>query len=181
MIGLSPLHIIIHTTHYCYYTSSGNEYLMDVEEIRLGNALFNTKLLKSMFFVGEPIQICMRGKFRRDVPRGISKLQASVHGDVQVVGDLVKVKYPFCDIDREGCPGLTDPGCGSAEVKKDDEFCFCSVLTEVPTSPDVRKLFGLSHNLLWLKILSQTHSNLCFFYMVSVKLYIVEFILHVCM
>ena len=110
---------------------------MDIEEIRLGNALFNTKLVKSMFFVGEPIQICMKGKFRRDVPGGLNGLQASVHGDVQLVGDLVKVKYPFCDINRVGCPGLTQPGCGVGGITAGSEFCFCSQLTEVPTSPDV--------------------------------------------
>ena len=110
---------------------------MDIEEIRLGNALFNTKLVKSMFFVGEPIQICMKGKFRRDVPSGLNGLQASVHGDVQLVGDLVKVKYPFCDINRVGCPGLTQPGCGVGGITAGSDFCFCSQLTEVPTSPDV--------------------------------------------
>ncbi len=109
---------------------------MDIEEIRLGNALFNTNLVKSMFFVGEPIQICMKGKFRQDVPGGLKNLQNSVHGDVQVLGELVKVKYPFCEIDRVGCNSLSSPGC-SQDIKKNDEFCYCSVLKEVPTSPDV--------------------------------------------
>ena len=112
---------------------------MDIQEIRLGNALFNTKTLQSMFYVGEPIQICMKGKFRRDVPGGLANLQNSVHGDVQLVGDLVKVKYPFCDIDTVGCNSAVQPTCG-ATIKKNDEFCYCSVLKEVPTSPDVRKV-----------------------------------------
>ena len=118
---------------------------MDIEEIRLGNALFNTKLVKSMFFVGEPIQICMKGKFRRDVPGGLNGLQASVHGDVQLVGDLVKVKYPFCDINRVGCPGLTQPRRGVGGTTAGSDFCFCSQLTEVPTSPDV-STYKFVHN-----------------------------------
>ena len=58
---------------------------MEVQEIRLGNALFNTRLEKSMFFVGEPIQICMKGKFTQDLG-DLTNLQNSVHGDVQACG-----------------------------------------------------------------------------------------------
>ena len=110
---------------------------MDIQEIVLGNALFNKNLVKSMFFVGEPIQICMKGRFRSDVPGGLANLQNSVHGDVQLVGELVKVKYPFCEIDKIGCNGLVSPTCSAGAIKKNDEFCYCSVLKEVPTSPDV--------------------------------------------
>lgn len=109
---------------------------MDIKEIRLGNALFNTQLLKSMFYVGQPIQICMKGKFRRDVSGGLQSLQNSVHGDVALVGELVKVKYPFCDIDTVGCNSAVQPTC-NAPIRKGDDFCYCSVLKEVPTSPDV--------------------------------------------
>merc|ERR1711935_652728 len=72
---------------------NGDKYLMEVKEIRLGNALFNRKLVKSLFFVGEPIQICMSGTFRRSVPNGVKQLQSSVHGYVKLVGDLIKIKY----------------------------------------------------------------------------------------
>ena len=121
------------------YVLFAGQYPMDVQEIRLGNALFNTRLEKSMFFVGEPIQICMKGKFRQ----GLSSLSAgatlqnSVHGDVQVIGDLVKIKYPFCDIDTNACNGFRGPSCGQRSVQQNQDFCFCSVLKEVPTSPDV--------------------------------------------
>ena len=110
---------------------------MDIQEIRLGNAHFNTRLERSMFYVGEPIQICMKGKFRRDVHQGLANLQNSVHGKVQVVGELLKIQYPFCDIDTNGCNGFVQPTCGPA-IKKNDEFCYCSVIKEVPTSPDVK-------------------------------------------
>ena len=68
---------------------------MEVEEIKLGNALFNRNLKRSLFFVGEPIQICMRGKFRRNVPSGLQRLQSSVHGDVKLVGDIGKIISDF--------------------------------------------------------------------------------------
>ena len=54
-----------------------------------------------------------------------------------LLGTLVKIKYPFCDINRVGCPGLTQPGCGVDGITAGSDFCFCSQLTEVPTSPDV--------------------------------------------
>lgn len=112
---------------------------MEVDEIRLGNALFNKRLVKSLFFVGEPIQICMKGRFRRNAPSNALKdLQSSVHGDVQLVGDLVKIKYPFCKIKKDGCLSMR-PGFPQCEesVQAGQEFCFCTVLKEVPTSPDV--------------------------------------------
>lgn len=58
---------------------------MQVDEIKLGNTLFNTKEARSLFFVGEPIQICMKGKFREDVS-DLQNLVSSVHGDVQIIG-----------------------------------------------------------------------------------------------
>ena len=52
-------------------------------------------------------------------------------------GAIVEVKYPFCDINRVGCPGLTQPGCGVGGITAGSDVCFYSQLTEVPTSPDV--------------------------------------------
>ncbi len=49
--------------------------------------------MKSAFFVGQPVEICMVGtvteKWNQLQPT--FKLKNSVHGDVQLVGDLVKV------------------------------------------------------------------------------------------
>ena len=52
-------------------------------------------------------------------------------------GDIFRLKYPFCDINRVGCPRLTHPGCRIGGITAGSDFCFCSHLTEVPTSPDV--------------------------------------------
>jgi len=119
-------------------SNNGIPYLMEVDEIRLGNAIYNRNpaIRRSIFFVGEPVQICMKGRFRRSVPSGLKSLQASVHGDVNLLGDAVKLKYPFCDIVRDGCPSMSYPKC-EEEVVKDAEFCFCSQLSEVPATFDV--------------------------------------------
>ena len=36
-----------------------------------------------------------------------------------VLEDLVKVKYSFCDINRAGCPRLTQPGCKDGGITAD--------------------------------------------------------------
>jgi hypothetical protein len=118
---------------------------MEVKEIKMGNVLFNTNRERSALFVGQPVQICMTGKFKRDYSGGLTQLQNSVHGDVKLIGDFLKVKYPFCDINKDGCDGLTNPTCNSS-ISKNDDFCFCSTLTNVPVSPDVnRKYFQHSN------------------------------------
>ena len=36
-----------------------------------------------------------------------------------LLGAIVKVKYPFCDINRVCCPGLTQPGCRDVGITAD--------------------------------------------------------------
>ena len=57
---------------------------MEVTEIRIGNALFNRNLGKSIFFVGEPVQVCMTGRIHQGFAAPLSNLQNSVHGTVLV-------------------------------------------------------------------------------------------------
>ena len=119
--------------------SDGQPYAINIDEVTLGNALFHTKTNTSWLFVGQPVQICLRGRFTKDFPNGLSNLQNSVHGDVNLLGDILEVKVPFCDIDTVGCPGVRSQTCDNNQaIRKNDEFCFCSALKNVPPSPDVR-------------------------------------------
>ena len=36
-----------------------------------------------------------------------------------LLGDIFKLKYPFCDINRVGCPRLTQPGCRIGGITAD--------------------------------------------------------------
>ena len=127
-------------THFSFSCKSGTgRYPINIEEVTLGNALFHTKTNTSWLFVGQPVQICLRGTYTQDFPNGLSNLQNSVHGDVNLLGDVIDVKVPFCDINTVGCPGLRSQTCGSGPINAGDPFCFCSVLKEVPPSPDVSK------------------------------------------
>ena len=121
------------------FKSGAGRYPINIEEVTLGNALFHTKTNTSWLFVGQPVQICLRGTYTQDFPNGLSNLQNSVHGDVNLLGDVIDVKVPFCDINTVGCPGLRSQTCGSGPINAGDPFCFCSVLKEVPPSPDVSK------------------------------------------
>ena len=77
-----------HNLQHFFCAAGGRPYPLEVNEIKLGNTLFNTKNSVSLFFVGEPIQICMKGRFREDVSN-LQNLVSSVHGDVQIIGNLL--------------------------------------------------------------------------------------------
>ena len=111
---------------------------MEVTEIRIGNALFNRNLGKSIFFVGEPVQVCMTGRFRQGFSAPLSNLQNSVHGTV--LGGIINRE--FCDIDTVGCNGFqSGVSCNAGAVKANDNFCYCTYITEVEASPiDVSKI-----------------------------------------
>lgn len=105
---------------------------MEVTEIRIGNALFNRNLGKSIFFVGEPVQVCMTGRFRQGFSAPLSNLQNSVHGTV--LGGIINRE--FCDIDTVGCNGFqSGVSCNAGAVKANDNFCYCTYITEVEASP----------------------------------------------
>ena len=105
---------------------------MEVTEIRIGNALFNRNLGKSIFFVGEPVQVCMTGRFRQGFSGPLSNLQNSVHGTV--LGGIINRE--FCDIDTVGCNGFqSGVSCNAGAVKANDNFCYCTYITEVEASP----------------------------------------------
>ena len=111
---------------------------MEVTEVRIGNALFNRNLGKSIFFVGEPVQVCMTGRFRQGFSAPLSGLQNSVHGTV--LGGVINRE--FCDIDPVGCNGFqSGVSCNAGAVRANDNFCFCTYITEVEASPiDVSKI-----------------------------------------
>ena len=110
----------------------GGQWPMEVTEIRIGNALFNRNLGKSIFFVGEPVQVCMTGKFRQGFSAPLSNLQNSVHGTV--LGGIINRE--FCDIDTVGCNGFqSGVSCNAGPVSANDNFCYCTYITEVEASP----------------------------------------------
>ena len=59
---------------YLILISDGTPYAIHIDEVTLGNALFHTKTNTSWLFVGQPVQICLRGRFTRDFPNGLSNL-----------------------------------------------------------------------------------------------------------
>ena len=123
------------------FFSAGDEWPIKVEKVTLGNSLFHLKQKKSWFFVGEPVQICIEGKYTVDLPDGLpNPLQNVVHGDVALIGEL-GVKAPFCDIPKDGCSGMKTQSCNDGTpIRKGDSFCFCSGIKEVPVSPDVSNI-----------------------------------------
>jgi hypothetical protein len=122
----------------CDTPAAGDEWPIKVEKVTLGNALFHLKQKKSWFFVGEPVQICIEGKFTVDLENGLpNPLQNVVHGDVALIGEL-GVKAPFCDIPKDSCSGMKTQSCNDGTpISAGDSFCFCSGIGEVPVSPDV--------------------------------------------
>ena len=103
---------------------------MEVTTIRVGNALYNTNLRKAIFFVGEPVQVCMTGRFRQGFS-SLSNLQNSVHGTV--LGGIINRE--FCDIDPIACNGFQSGAKCNTQIGANDDFCFCTYITEVEASP----------------------------------------------
>ena len=132
------MYIMNKQSTFLIFFSAGDEWPIKVEKVTLGNSLFHLKQKKSWFFVGEPVQICIEGKYTVDLPDGLpNPLQNVVHGDVALIGEL-GVKAPFCDIPKDGCSGMKTQSCNDGTpIRKGDSFCFCSGIKEVPVSPDV--------------------------------------------
>ena len=91
---------------------------------------------------------------------------------------LVKIKYPFCDINPDGCPSLSYPQCNEG-VQTGEEFCFCSLLDKVPSAPDVRKNIFLHNNRYDLKLLLQAISRFknLFKHLLNIEIFLIRRIL----
>ena len=104
---------------------------MRVTGIRIGNGLYNRNLRKTIIFVGEPVQVCMTGRFRQGFSAPLANLQNSVHVDISG-----RETSAICDTNTAGCDGFQNgAGCNGANVQANDEFCYCSYITKVKATP----------------------------------------------
>lgn len=121
-----------------------NDYPFKNLEIRVGNVLFNTKILRTVLMKKTQVQICMYGELDTDRLRAPARLQISAHGKPQSFPEIagVKINLPdlgidasFCDLVPNGCT-TTEPSCSDrAPGGGVQPFCSCSTLTVPDYAP----------------------------------------------